>query len=193
MTLHHVAIRPVRHDMIGEVVYARRWHELMNGVCQIHMVLAGYPYPVGQREASVAASFITWLGTNVGASLLDIAQEFKLVRAVPSFAYVAAWSVLNVRSFGHNSNARQIEFLTRTTEEMEANVFSEVSVRDLEVIDQIALWLGTEEGQKFLEGCMKEIEKRTDLERYATMVAAGRGTSIHARRLATKLVAQAAE
>lgn len=190
MTLKHVAIRPAR-DMIGEQVYARRWLEFANKECadgrtEFWHVLRAYPYPLDQRAASVAASFITWLGTNVGESFLETANDFKFSRCILSYAYVAAWSVINVRT---NSNARQIEFLTRTPEELEKNVFSEVSARDLEVIDQIALWLGTDAGQEFLSGCQKEIARRNDLESYTTLVAQGRGSSLRARQLATKIAA----
>jgi hypothetical protein len=193
MNLNHVAIRPAR-DMIGEQVYARRWLEFANKECadgrtEFWHVLQAYPYPLDQRAASVAASFITWLGTNVGASFLETANDFKFSRCILSYAYVAAWSVINVRSLGTNSNARQIEFLTRTPEELEKNVFSEVSVRDLEVIDQIALWLGTDDGQEFLSECQKEIVRRYDLESYTTLVAQGRGSSLRARQLATKIAA----
>ena len=190
MPLKHVAIRIAR-DMVGEQVFARRWQEFAEKECGnstgFEYVLRGYPYPLDQRAASVAASFITWLGTNVGGSLLGIAEEFKLARAVPSFAYVAAWSVMNVRSVGISSNARQIEFLTRTQEELEKNVFSEVSVRDLEVVDQLTLWLGSHDGQGFLKGCADEISRRNDLETYATLVAQGNGKSRRARQLAVKI------
>lgn len=193
MILKHVAIRPAR-DMVGEKVYARRWQEFASkeyadGRTEFGRVLEVYPYPLDQRAASVAASFITWLGTNVGESFLKIAKEIKETRIVPFFPYVAAWGVFNVRSLGTNSNARQIEFLTRTPEELEKNVFSEVSVRDLEVIDQITLWLGTDEGQEFLSGCQKEIARRNDLESYATLVAQGSGSSMRAQELAKKIVA----
>lgn len=191
MNLNHVAIRPAR-DMIGEQVYARRWQEFVSkeyadGRTEFDRILQAYPYPLEQREASVTASFITWLGTNVGASFLETAKKIKESRIVPHFPYVAAWGVFNVRSLETNSNARLIEFLTRTPEELEKNVFSEVSVRDLEVIDQIALWLGTDDGQEFLSGCQKEIARRNDLESYTTLVAQGRGGSMRARQLAKKI------
>lgn len=193
MKLSHVAIRPAR-NMIGEQVFASRWLNLMEkdrnpaSRMMLEQILVSYPYPVDQRAAAVAASFITWLGTNVGGSFLDLANEFKSVRGIYSVAYVAAWGVMNVRSFGLNSNARQIEFLTRTVAELDSNVFSEVSVRDLEVIDQVAHWLGSDLGQMFLAECAEEIARRKDLESYAVLCASGRGNSLRARQLATKLV-----
>lgn len=190
MNLKHVGIRPVR-DMVGEQVFARRWQEFAEKECDgrtgFDYVLRAYPYPLDQRAASVAASFITWLGTNVGGSFLEVAEEFKLARTFPSFSYVAAWGVMNVRSLGTSSNARQIEFLTRTQEELEKNVFSEVSVRDLEAVDQLTLWLGSDDGQEFLKGCANEISRRNDLETYTTLVAQGHSKSRRAQELAVKI------
>jgi len=192
MTLNHVAVRPARND-IGERVYARRWSELMSrdvGVMDrtpLEKVLVSYPYEVDQQAAHLAASFITWLGTNCGRSFLETAKEFESARTIRSFAYLAAWSVHNARSIGFNSNARQIEFLIRTQEQMEKNIFSEVSVRDLEAADQVALWLGSDDGQEFIAACEKEISRRKELDSYATLVAQGKGDSLQARRLATKI------
>ena len=193
MTIKHVAIRPAR-NMIGEQVFARRWLLLMEKEnnhterSNFEWVLASYPYPIDQRAASVAASFIVWLGTNVGGSFLALAKEFNAVHAARSSAYVAAWAVMNVRSFGHNSYARQIDFLTRTVEELSKDIFSEVSIRDLEVADQVAFWLGSEDGQNFLNGCAAEISRRKDLEAYVALHDSGRGESLRAHQLATKLV-----
>jgi hypothetical protein len=188
--MKHEPIRTPR-DMTGEQVFARRWKDLMEskvsfGKGILGIVLMGYPYPIGQREAAVAASMICWLGTNIGQSFLTLGMEIRDRTSCGNYAYIAAWGVRNARVFGHGSNARQIEFLVRTHEEMEDKVFSEVSIRDLEVLDQVALWLGTDGGQNFLKSCEEEIERRKDLEDLVFQSAAGRHDSPRVRTLVDK-------
>jgi hypothetical protein len=190
--MKHVPIRPARND-IGEQVFSRRWKELMEtkpsglyATQPINYVLRGYPYLVDQRAASVLASMICWLGTNVGKSFLLLAAEFRDKTTCRYDCYLAAWGVRNARKVGLNSCARQLEFLTRTQDDMDKGVFQDVSVRDLEAIEQLCIWLGGDEGQAFLAGCEEEIERRKDLETIAFHAAAGRYDSPKVRSLVDK-------
>jgi hypothetical protein len=151
----------------------------------LNQILIGYPCGVDQRAASVAASMICWLGTNVGKCFLMLGAEIRNSTSCLD-AYAAAWGASNLRKFGMNSGARQIEFLVRSHDDQNQNVFPEVSVRDLEVLEQVAIWLGREEGQAFLQGCEDEIERRRQLESLAFECAAGRGDSLYARKIMDK-------
>jgi hypothetical protein len=190
--MKHVPIRPARND-IAEQVFSRRWKELMDakpvgqyGTQLIYHVLRGYPYGVDQRAASVLASMVCWFGTNVGKSFLLLASEFAEKTTCRFDAYLAAWGVQNARKFGMNSCARQLEFLTRTQEDLNNGIFKEVSVRDLEAIEQLCIWLATEDGQSFLKGCEEEIERRKELEAIAFHFAAGRYDSPAVKKLVDK-------
>lgn len=188
--MKHVPIRHAR-NMTEEQVFARQWKELMESKepyesGMLSRVLIGYPYEIKQREASVAASMICWLGTQVGKSFLLLAEEIREKTSCAHYSYVAAWGVRNARVFGHNSNARQIDFLTRTQAEMEANFFPETFVKDLEVLDQVCLWLGTEDGRAFIAGCEAEIMRRQELESLAFHCAEGRQDSPAVRRIVDK-------
>lgn len=188
--MKHEPIRPVR-NMIEEQVFSRRWKELMGSKepyesGMIGRVMKGYPYTIDQRAASVAASFVCWLGTNVGQSYMSLGRDIQEKTSALRTAYVAAWGAQNCRLFGHNSNARQIEFLTRSQADMDKDIFTEVSVKDLEAVEQVALWLGTDEGWAFVAGCEAEIARRQDLEALAFDCAAGRHDSPRARRIVDK-------
>jgi hypothetical protein len=190
--MKHVPIRPARED-IGEQVFSRRWKELMEtnpaglySTKPIYYVLRGYPYVVNQRAASVLASMVCWLGTNVGKGFLLLAEDFRDNTTCRFDCYLAAWGVRNARKVGMNSCARQLEFITRTQDDMDKGVFTDVSIRDLEAIDQLCIWLGGAEGQEFLKGCEEEIERRKDLETIAFHSEAGRQNSPHARKLVDK-------
>jgi hypothetical protein len=194
MPLSHTPVRPPR-KMIEEQVFARRWEELMsaepegdNERSPLEYVLFNYPAAVDQRAASVAASLICWLGTNAGQSFLGLGRSIHENTYCKHEAYVAAWGAHNLRRYAHNSNARSIEFLVRTTEEQAADVFPEVSSYDLEVLDQVALWLGCEEGQAFVQTCETEISRWKDMERLGEYQARGLSHLPHAKELAARFV-----
>lgn len=82
MTIIHEPSRPVRADVIGEVVFMSNWHDLtrrtvLNGDSQVSFLrhlLKPIIYTardVTQCEAMVAASFIKWLGTGCGSCFLS--------------------------------------------------------------------------------------------------------------------------
>jgi hypothetical protein len=189
--MKHVPIRPAR-NMIEEQVFARRWEALMKPSrlpyesSMIARILIGYPYGIDQRVASVLASLICWLGTNVGKSFLDTGRQIRENVPLIRFPYLAAWGECNARIFGMNSRARQIEFLTRTQDDMDRDVFQEVSVKDLEALEQLCMWLGSNDGLEFVAGCEAEIGRRKDLEAIAFQSAAGRYDSPAVRKLVDK-------
>lgn len=193
MSLSHTPVRPPR-NLIEEQVFARRWQEQMSASYEegehspLEHLLLSYPAQVDQRAASVAASFVCWLGTNVGMDFLRLGHSIRDKTYCGHEAYVAAWGVKNLRRFGHSSQARTIEFLVRTTEEQAADVFPEVSTNDLEVLEQLALWLGTEEGQAFLTGCEEEIRRWRAMEQLGQYHASGMGHLPRAKELATAFV-----
>jgi hypothetical protein len=193
--MKHVPIRPAR-NMIEEQVFARRWEALMKPSrlpyesSMIARILIGYPYEINQRVASVLASLICWLGTNVGKSFLDTGRQIRENVPLIRFPYLAAWGECNARIFGMNSRARQIEFLTRTQDDMDRDVFQEVSVKDLEALDQLCIWLGREEGKLFISSCEEEIERRKELEALVFHSAAGRGDSPKVRKIVDKYAIQ---
>jgi hypothetical protein len=177
--------------MMEEEVFARRWKELMESKQpyesgMISRVLIGFPYKIDQRIASVLASMVCWFGTQLGKSFLLLAQEIREKTSCAHHSYLAAWGVRNARIFGMNARARQIEFLTRTQGEVEKETFSGVSVEDLEALEALCIWLGTDDGAAFLAGCEAEIARRQDLESLAFHCAAGRQNSPSVRKLMDK-------
>ena len=84
LKLRHEAIRPARKGFPREHVFAGRWRELMDARRDsLDRILCDYLAPVRQREASVAASVVTWLGTNIGQALLEDAKRRRVAR--PAF------------------------------------------------------------------------------------------------------------
>lgn len=194
MPLSHAPIRPPRVPS-EEQIFARRWEELMNrapkdeyDAAPLEAVLRACPFPADQRAASVAASFICWLGTAVGLSFLTLGNSLREKMHSRHHAYAAAWGVANLRQFGLNSGARTIEFLVRSTEDQQANRFTGVSVTDLEVLEQVAAWLGTDEGQEFIRGCEAEVARQKTMDTIAFYHARGLGHLPNVKELEAQLV-----
>lgn len=84
--LQHTPIRPVREDVVGEVVFVRRWQELMmrwsepfsEYDAKLHEILR--KDVVTQRHASVAALFIR--KKNLSAQL-DVAIQPGVTVGIP--------------------------------------------------------------------------------------------------------------
>lgn len=161
---NHEPIRRVRNS-VGERVFYQSWKAMMEADSEkFDEILRSHVYPISQTDAETAASFITWLGTSIGSAFLDKAENLK--EACQPMQYVAAWAIFNFRQAGQK---RQIACLTITLAEFDGLVRDEVSIRELEVIEQLAYWLGCEEGQKFLSQCKNLIQHLIDLDHSASM------------------------
>lgn len=178
MPLLHEPSLPVRQDVIGEVVFVEAWQRLMDVPVEFPLdvdcdtmlddVLSHYPYSVGQREATVCASIICWLGTNCGLGFLHECK--KLAEMFPSYrrehAYLAAWTIENSRSPGVNSGVRTLEHILSDTIGRTGvlgnlgRIPASPSADDYECAECLIKWLSTTKGQDFLKYCEMEIQLR---------------------------------
>jgi hypothetical protein len=177
--LSHDPILPVRNDVIGEVVMVEKWQAHMakvnptweydfdSHVCMLDIMLG---YEADQRSATVAASFIRWLGTNCGRAFL--CEAARLRDSVADDCVLVAWARGNKREHGR----RLIEHILKTSRNdlrlaHMLNVHGNVAmppvltIRDYEVIELIAEALGSDMGRRFLEDCEAEIQRRVKNER----------------------------
>lgn len=162
MTLQHTPILPPRPDT-EEVLFAARWLSTMEqGRGALDAVLEHYPHPIEQREAHVAASFIVWLGTHAGKSFLGRASA--LCRHMPpEDACVAAWAVSNRRKRYVNFGTRMLEHCVadRLVDDQSNTRLpgTAPSVRDYEVVEHVAAWIGSPDGQGFIRQCELDCER----------------------------------
>lgn len=146
--LVHRPMRAPHPDHIGENVFAERWRDLTAPVGTLSAILGSYRHDIDQREATVAASFVCMLGCNLGNAL--VAQAKRLARTEGALAFLAAWAMSNVRRSGVNGDVRAIEFVLAPEDHFEHTVMRgyvltrepEPSVRDIEVVEHLAVWLG---------------------------------------------------
>lgn len=177
--LQHTPIREPRKGFPREHVFAGRWQRLMQAkCCALRSVLQDYLGPIGQREASVAASVVTWLGTNIGQALLDDAKS-RLSRSPDpspsgyhaSDSHLAAWAAENRRKRGYGG-VRLLEILL--AERSELDTVARPTADDYEVAEHVMFWLGQYDGQRFLEQCQAEVAALDQIKSLAGFVRIGK-------------------
>ena len=171
--LRHEPKNPPREDVIGEMVFARHWRELMarhprhsslDGQYPMLEAVLNYLGEPDHRDATVAASFAVWLGSPIGSALLDHARHLPAgSQGFSPGPHAVAWLHENRRIPHVNGGYRTIELILCPSAMphgylgLPATV-PKVHQRDLEVMEAVAAWLDTEEGAVFLRGCQTEIE-----------------------------------
>lgn len=184
--LIHRPIRKPRPGHTGEAVYASMWKVAMSEDWQeeddrgdkvppLEILLDNIGRRVQQRDATVAATVICWLGCNMGLSIVREGEAAMLRGECDKRdRYLLAWTKLNVRKHYVNHGVRTIEYMLAPEDHYntEPRHFlggslkkrPELSADDLEVADRVMLWLATDRGQRFLRQCEREIDRLRDEE-----------------------------
>lgn len=177
--LDHSPVRKPRAGHIGEQVFAERWRELMASVPlhgeghpneMLETILRNYHKDqVDQRDATVAATVVCWLGCNCGRAILYIAKRLKELGAGPE-SYLYAWAGENRRSLGINRGYRTIEYMLAPDDhfgrqwphESELSLVRrpEISVNDLEVAEHLFAWFRTGDGEAWIAESEREVDRR---------------------------------
>lgn len=143
-TLVHEPLLSPQPDATRSMAFLVAWQELMSrpvpghedgqGWCLLHTILSDLPNGVTQSHASVAATFVTWLGTHAGLEFLESARILSIELGDSQLGYSLAWSNL--------SRQRQ-----------DVYQLPAVFISDCEVIHLIVEWLGSSDGVSFTRGC----------------------------------------
>jgi len=176
--LKHDPIRPPRDGADGEQVFAELWKsymdELPNGDdppnARLGYILQDLYGIITQRHASIAASFVTWLGTNSGSCFLIEAERWaESLKKTDSrtMAFLGCWHATNTRLSFINSGVRTIEHILSPEENLTNGPLGwkvgrcpDISSDDLEVVDKVVVWLATDEGTEFIKRCTTELDMR---------------------------------
>ena len=187
----HSPMSPPRKDHHGEEVFTAKWADLMareGGVyesyysnVELQSMLHAGDY-LTQRMATVAATFVQWLGTSCGRGFIEQARRRPAMNRADAF--VAEWAVENYRHSSVNSGYRAIEHILAPQEDRaNGSLHSrpELSVDDYETVEHVVYWLGTEQGSAFVVDAEKEIAERLLAEDIGRAV--GRRDFRHAKLL----------
>nr|WP_319566223.1 hypothetical protein [uncultured Rhodoferax sp.] len=109
----HRPLAPPRKSISGEVIYLDLWREWATARPRDWHAIFKTNGPVRQRAASVAASFMVFMGSQGGKGFTHTAKIFA---KEPCFlsrerAFIAAWAINNMRCVGMNSGLRSSEYM----------------------------------------------------------------------------------
>lgn len=162
-TLSHEPIHAARgtpQTDPGEHAYLEEWHALVRtpipfDECEdeadealgpLNRILIAIPGPLGDQESRWAAEFVKWLGTNVGMSV-GVGRGSRHNERVRD-EVLMRWAECNARRTWVNQGYRVSDYLT-SPEWNRPELCREAMA--LEVFEQLALWLGSTEGQEFIQ------------------------------------------
>lgn len=146
---------PCRPHIYGEGIFVDAWKHCMrepvefgDGEPNEKFAMMISPFDARAEDAVAASSFICWLGTNCGRSLLEAARR-RFAVMEPSEAYVLTWHLHNRRMRGWNHHNRTIDAILPV---------DLITVRAVEIIEMTVWWLGTPDGAAMIKAANTEIE-----------------------------------
>ena len=114
-----------------------------------------------ERDTRVASTMIVWLGSMNGHAYLHEARNLIKAGVPAEKAYLYAWADTNIRE-PHSSHNRIPRDWMRLPDSKETS-------RDIEMMERVALWLGGEKGQEFLQNCEQQLAAKYEEQRKARM------------------------
>lgn len=180
----HEPLTAPRKGHHGEQVFAELWALLMAMPTQYGLghandmlcaVLRWRYDEVTQRAATVAATFVKWLGTNCGAGFIEAAGRMAVAHPGGDRGYIMEWAHENQRKSWMNSGFRCIEHVLAPDELLgrdgQLSARPELSADDYEVVEAVVSWLADSDGLDFVERCKAELAKRLLADQVAAAVA----------------------
>jgi hypothetical protein len=160
MFIAHNPIAPPRNGTPGEGIFLKLWQEFVEArPDDFTDIFRDIPSEIDQRIASVAASFMTFMGCNGGASFTYRAQRLGESGAFsyPNEAFLAAWALENRRTHFINHGLRMSEYMLATEYPIDRGPFRhspneervpEISQRDNDVLECMVAWWSTEPARR---------------------------------------------
>lgn len=156
LDLVHTPIRPPRAGTPGEGIYLQLWQDYMAAdPGRLHSILWSTGSSVGQREASVCASYMTFMGCNCGSDFTHAAEQLLTLSDLHSYTHSAegrflmAWALENRRSRGVNCGIRTIEAMlsksdayvaTSSDRRVDWDAFADITTADYDTVECMVAW-----------------------------------------------------
>ena len=151
----HTPLAPPRCGVPGEEIYLALWREFASARPLEWKAIFRTTGPIRQRAASVAASFMVFMGCNGGNSFTHEAERFA---KEPFFvsrerAFLAAWAIYNSRSRGVNCGLRTSEFMLAKTHpvtrpfgggQINWKNVPNITQDDNDILESMVVWWSTE-------------------------------------------------
>lgn len=170
LELAHDPIRPPRPGTPGEGIYLQLWRDYLDvDPTRLDSILWASGNHVGQREASVCASFMTFMGCNCGSGFTDAAKQMLTISDVHSYSnsadsrFLMAWALENRRSRGVNGGIRTIEAMLAKSDAfvekhfqrvVNWDAFADITHTDHDTVECMVIWWAGRDAKE-----MREIAK----------------------------------
>lgn len=163
----HIPIAPPRAGTPGEGIYLRQWQAYMAAhPSHFARIMSGTHRP-RQRAASVAASFMVFMGCNGGHGFTHLAEDYarRGFFIGPESAYLAAWAIYDKRERGINCGLRTSEYMLAAEHPVEGTwrgvnwkKVPAVTMDDRDYIESMVKWWSTEDAAALRERAKPLIE-----------------------------------
>lgn len=147
--LRHTPLHPPRKSVPREGLYLMLWQQFATQRPQEWRYIFRTNGPVRQRAASVAASFMVYMGCNAGRAFTHSAEKMTALIPCPEDAYLAAWAIENKRLHGFNSGLRTIEYMLSREHPVTLDTgrsgtdwgkVPNVSMEDMDIVESMVAW-----------------------------------------------------
>ena len=165
--IENMPYMPPRRGHEGEAIFLTAWQRFAaRGPEEFQAIFTDTFRAWTQPQASAAASFVTWLGTNCGDAFLANCERWSRLSESNESGYLAAWAMENRRRRHVNYGLRAVEWiLARTTPITEGRfgvldwrLVAEVTLEELDAIECIVAWLASPQGRVFVEACRLQVK-----------------------------------
>lgn len=145
----HIPLHPPRDGTPGEGIYLGLWREWAEANPREWFCIFTSAGPVRQRAASVAASFMVYMGCNGGRSFTQEAMALAKTDTWRERAFLRAWAMHNTRSVGVNHGLRTIEYMLARQHPIAAGTFNNhvnwpavpvVTMDDIDIVESMVRW-----------------------------------------------------
>lgn len=152
----HIPLAPPRPCTPGEGIYLKLWQEWAEAnPGEWRRLFTTTTHRPRQRAASVAASFMVFMGCNGGRGFTGMAEQFAKSGffLFPERAYIAAWAIDNQRHRGVNSGLRISEYMLAAEHPIVGRLFGSgvewdrvpaITQDDNDYLESMVRWWSTE-------------------------------------------------
>lgn len=147
--VQHAPLCPPRPCTPGEGIYLALWQEWAAANSREWLAIFDTTEHIGQRAASVAASFMVFMGCNGGKGFTQEALRMAEKDHYRERAFLAAWAQENRRSKGINHGLRTIEHMLAAEHQVKRTGIGDaidwqlvpaVSMHDTDIVESMVVW-----------------------------------------------------
>lgn len=160
MFIEHIPLCPPRTGIPGEGIYLKLWQEFAEKRPDDWAdIFRDMNDGIDQRIASVAASFMVFMGCNAGRNLVERANQLRDKFPWPVEAFEAAWAIMNRRRKGINCGLRVAEYMLATVHPIDAEMggrvvwerVPDVTQKDMDTLECMVAWWSTRPAERMRE------------------------------------------